>query len=115
MKLSTSKVIATLSVLTLLTACNGGFQTLSSVTGGGNSGQDTGGGTTTPTQPTAYDKLDMQGYVSGGAYDNNFAVDIDKENNALLVNLPIPAGPFTDVNIEIPDRSEEHTSELQSH
>lgn len=104
---STAKVIAALSTLSLLAACtNGGFQSLSTTAGGSNSGQSTDSGSTTPTtpaQPSAYDKLDMDGYVAGGSYDSNFAVSIDKPNNALIVNLPIPAGPFSNLYVDIPN------------
>lgn len=63
------------------------------------------GSSSTPAvkQPTAYDKLDLEGYVDGGSYDNTFAVNLDKPNNALIINLPIPAGPFTNLYVDIPD------------
>ncbi len=104
-----TQMIATFSALSVLTACSGGgFQSLSSVAD--NSSQSTGGGSnngqsnpTTPTTPSAYDKLDMEGYVSGGSYDNNFAVKLDNANNALIVNLPIPAGPFSNLYVDVPD------------
>ncbi|MDG0815679.1 hypothetical protein [Bdellovibrio svalbardensis] len=103
-----AQMIATLGALSLLAACSGGgFQSLSSVAD--NSGQSTGGtndGQSTPTPaptPSAYDKLDMEGYVSGGAYDSNFAVKLDKENDALIVNLPIPAGPFSNIYVDVPN------------
>lgn len=97
------QMIATLSTISLLTACTGGgFQSLSSIAD--NSSQSTGGGTApTPTTPSAYDKLDMEGYVSGGSYDNNFAIKLDKENDALIVNLPIPSGPFSNLYIDVPE------------
>lgn len=92
-----------------LSACSGGgFEALSSVANNTNQSVDNGSNNgqstpTTPTAPSAYDKLDLDGYVSGGAYDGNFAMSIDKVNNALLVNLPIPAGPFSNLYVDIPD------------
>ncbi|HWU43728.1 MAG TPA: hypothetical protein VN132_09830 [Bdellovibrio sp.] len=98
----TTQIIATLASILLLSACSGGgFTSLSSA--GKNSDQSTGGGSSGGTTPSAYDKLDMEGYVSGGSYDNNFAVSLDKTNNALVVNLPIPAGPFSNLYVDIPN------------
>lgn len=103
--LKTAKTLVALSIFSLLAACNGNsFQTATSLAG--NTSQSSGNannGQSTPATPSAYDKLDMEGYVSGGAYDNNFAVNLDKVNNALIVNLPIPAGPFSNLYVDIPN------------
>lgn len=103
MKLKTTALVLTaISALAILPSCTGGFQP--SALTASNSSQNTETGTS-PAQPSAYDQLDMEGYVSGGSYDNNFAVKLDKANNALIINLPIPAGPFSNLYVDIPDLS----------
>ena len=94
------QILATFLAISTLVACsNGGFSALSTAVENASqsTGDNNGQGSTTPTTPTtpsAYDKLDMEGYVSGGDYDGNFSVNLDKPNNALIINLPIPSGSF---------------------
>lgn len=99
-------LLAGLSLMGVLGACSPGFQSVGlDSLDQGSSGVDTGSGTpppTTPQQPSAYDKLDMKGVVDGGTYGGSWAFDLDKANNALLVNLPIPANPILDINVNIP-------------
>ncbi|MNK11938.1 hypothetical protein D3C87_299890 [compost metagenome] len=86
----------------LLSACSQGFQTPNA----GALDQEPGssGGTpNTPAPPSAFEKLDMKGTVAGNVYDGTWAFDLDKANNALLVNLPIPANPLIDLNVTIPE------------
>ncbi len=89
--------------LTLMSGCSSQFspgsgssQQSSSSTDNGSSG----GGVVTP--PSEFAKLDAKGVVDGGTYDGNWAFDLDKANNALLVNLPIPAAPGLQLNMELP-------------
>ncbi len=72
-----------------------GFQTLDGLSnsqGSSDNASSGTGGTTSPSVPTesAYDKLQMAGYVSGGTYDGDQVMALDKENNALLLYLPVP-------------------------
>lgn len=102
MKLATPKnLFAVIAVASLLSGCSKGFE---SATPSGNSGQSNNNGSqgNTPTGPSEFEKLDMSSYVSGGNYDNEQVLALDKANNALLLFLPIP-GAFTSVNIDIPE------------
>ncbi|WII73195.1 hypothetical protein QJS83_04825 [Bdellovibrio sp. 22V] len=108
-----SKLTNTMMILaatSLLAACGnqGGFQTLPSTisdnTGQGSTGGDNSGGSTpTPKPPTAYDKLEMNGVVSGTSYENERVIALDKANNALLLYLPLPPGPFSNLYIDVPN------------
>lgn len=107
----TARLMVALFATAALAACGkqGGFESLPGATGntsqgssdGGNSGQ---GGTTAPTEPappSAYDKMDLNGYVGGGTYENEKVLGIDKANNALLLYLPLP-GAFSNLYIDVP-------------
>lgn len=95
-------LLAALTSSLLLTACGkSGFETLSGGNAQQGSNSSQGGGSTIPTGPSPYDKLDMDTYVAGGNYDNEQVVALDKANNALLLFLPIP-GAFISFNAEIP-------------
>ncbi|MGZ3773202.1 MAG: hypothetical protein ACXVCY_02455 [Pseudobdellovibrionaceae bacterium] len=96
----------------LLIGCsnNGGFQTASKTSpsspgsGTTNNGQGTAPSTpTTPSAPSPYDTLEMSAYVGGTTYDNMQVVALDKANNALLLYLPLPPGPFSNLYIDVPD------------
>lgn len=101
--------MALLLTLTLLAGCGKeGFQTLPSTTEGStptdnNSSQGGGDTTTTPPAPSAYDKLEMSGVVGGTSYENEQVLSLDKSNNALLLFLPLPPGPFSSVYIDAPN------------
>lgn len=101
-----AKLMGAMIATTLLAACgkNGGFeaQAPSSVADGSNSSQ----GTTTPSTPTApspYEKMDLNAYVGGTSYENEQVFALDKANNALLLYLPLPPGPFSNVYIDAPN------------
>ncbi|MEN0057349.1 MAG: hypothetical protein AAGB31_00835 [Bdellovibrio sp.] len=95
----------------LLAACGnqGGFELLDGASNGGNtnqgSGSDDGSGSTpgTPSTPSAYDKLEMNGYIGGTTYENQQVIGLDKANNALLLYLPLPPGPFSNIYIDVPE------------
>lgn len=106
----TSRMLAMVAT-SLLVACSndGGFQTPSnpgSPSPGSNDNSSQGSNPSTPTTPTtpsAYDKLDMSAYVGGTSYENEQVVSLDKANNALLLFLPLPPGPFSSVYIDVPN------------
>lgn len=94
----TTSIIKSLIVsaaLLLLAGCNqSGFQTLEGISSqqgsSDNASSGSDGNSPLPSQPSAYDKLQMSGYVSGGNYDGDQVMALDKENNALLLYLPVP-------------------------
>lgn len=104
----TSLMVA-LAATSLLGACgnNEGFQALSSTAnpppGSTNDNSDQGTAPTTPQAPSAYDKLEISAYIGGTSYENEQVIALDKENNALLLYLPLPPGPFSSVYIDVPD------------
>nr|WP_295900518.1 hypothetical protein [uncultured Bdellovibrio sp.] len=104
---TTSLMVALIATTTLLAACSkDGFQTLPAA--GGNTSQgssdNSGQGTTpTPKPPSAYDKLEMSGIVGGTSYENEQVIALDKNNNALLLYLPLPPGPFSNIYIDVPN------------
>lgn len=106
---TTSLMVALIATTTLLAACNkDGFQTLAPTTGNSNQGSSDNsgqGGETTPTPkpPSAYDKLEMSGLVGGTSYENEQVIALDKPNNALLLYLPLPPGPFSNIYIDVPN------------
>ncbi|WP_253715586.1 hypothetical protein [Bdellovibrio bacteriovorus] len=104
MKLSTMNYLMTALVTTsLLSACGKGFESVSpSSLTGQNDNASQGTGTPPPKGPSEFDKLDMSSYVSGGNYDNEQVLALDKANNALLLFLPIP-GAFTSFNLDVPE------------
>lgn len=103
-----AKATIALCTLSLLAACgnNAGLSAQSSTAAYANQGSSDNASASTPTPTTppvsAYKALDMTGYVSGGLFDKAFAIDLDKVNDALIIGLPIPAGPFTQLNVDIP-------------
>ncbi|KHD88239.1 MAG: hypothetical protein OM95_10050 [Bdellovibrio sp. ArHS] len=97
-------VMALLST-SLLAACSkGGFETLATDgnSSQGSSGDNSGQDTPPPSVPSQFDKLDMNAYVGSGTYENEQVVALDKANNALLLYLPLPPGPFSSVYIDVP-------------
>lgn len=106
-----SQLIIGLMATTLLAACskNGGFESSLPASTSDNSslGTTTPPGNTpttpTPTSPSAFEKLDLNSYVSGTSYENEKAFTLDKANNALLLYLPLPPGPFSNVYIDAPN------------
>ncbi len=108
--LKTARMLVILMTLTLLAACGGqgGFESVQTgsssqgSTDGSNSGQ--GGAPSVPTSPAApspFEKLDLNGYVGGGTYENERVLALDKTNNALLLFLPMP-GTFSSLYIDVP-------------
>lgn len=80
----------------LLTACGqNGFQTLNptatsdngSQGTGDNNGSGDGGGT---SNPATWEKVEMNGYPTGGTNAGQLVIYIDKANQSLLLVLPIP-------------------------
>ncbi|MGE5085674.1 MAG: hypothetical protein ACM3MG_05190 [Bacillota bacterium] len=103
-----AKATIALCTVSALAACGNAGLSAQSTVACANSSQgsrdNSSASTPTPTTPpaNAYKALDMTGYVSGGLFDQAFAVDLDKVNDALIIGLPIPAGPFTQLNVDIP-------------
>lgn len=105
--MSTSKtagLVVAMITATLLTACgkNGGFEAITPSAVGGNSSQGTTNPTPGPVAPSPYEKMDLNAYVGGTSYENEHVFSVDKANNALLLYLPLPPGPFSDVYIDVP-------------
>lgn len=98
-----TKLFAALVSLLILSACSQGFK----ATGDEALDQESSGNsdtvTPTPSGPSEFDKLDLRGHVDGGMYDKALSFDLDKVNNALIINLPIPANPFIDLYLDIPE------------
>lgn len=89
--------------LALMSGCSSQFSTPglgSSNQSSGSTDNGSSGGVANP--PSEFQKLDAKGVVDGGTYDGNWAFDLDKTNNALLVNLPIPAAPGLQLNVDLP-------------
>lgn len=102
--LKTASLLVALMATTVLASCgkNGGFTTTqSSSAASDNSSQ--GAIAPNPSTPSPYEKLDLNAYVTGTTYENEKAFALDKANNALLLYLPLPPGPFTDIYIDVPD------------
>ena len=105
----TASLLVALSMTTLLISCNknGAFTTNSGTsTSSDNSsslGSDNPPPPATPSVPSAYEKLDLNAYVNGTTYENEKAFSLDKANNALLLYLPLPPGPFTNIYIDAPN------------
>lgn len=101
-------LVAMIATASLLTGCSkDSFQAASSTgstsqgsTGNDNSGQ---GGTDTPKEPSAFDKLELSGIVGGTSYENEQVIALDKPNNALLLYLPLPPGPFINFYLDVPE------------
>lgn len=104
---NTARLFVALMATTVLASCgnNGGFQTQSpSSVADDSSGQGTAAPpVAAPPGPSPYDKLDLNAYVSGTTYENEKAFALDKANNALLLYLPLPPGPFSSVYIDAPN------------
>lgn len=102
-------ILATLvlSSLLLTSACGGrsGFSTAGAGADGTSQGQGTGGnnsetpGASTPT----WEKVEMNGYPAGGNYDGRLVIYIDKQNQSLLMVLPIPVLIPIIAQVPIPD------------
>ncbi len=76
-----------------LTACGGknGFGLLDVVTSKkSSSDQNSSGAPPTGSLPITWDKVEMNGFQSGGSNDGHLVVYIDKINQSLLLVLPIP-------------------------
>lgn len=104
----TASLLIALSMTTLLISCNknGGFTTNSDTSSSSDNSTSLGSDnppSTTPTAPSAYEKLDLNAYVNGTTYENEKAFSLDKANNALLLYLPLPPGPFTNIYIDAPN------------
>ncbi|XGC80137.1 hypothetical protein ACES2L_12475 [Bdellovibrio bacteriovorus] len=104
---TTSLMMAVLSSALLVACSKGGFEAASTTSTSNNSGQSTTTPEettpTTPKEPSAYDKMDMNAFVASGSYENEQVISIDKANNALLLFLPMPPGlPFSGINIDVP-------------
>lgn len=104
-----ASLLVALSMTTLLISCNknSGFSTNSSTSASSDNSSSLGGDNppspATPGIPSAYEKLDLNAYVNGTTYENEKAFSLDKANNALLLYLPLPPGPFTNIYIDAPN------------
>lgn len=96
----------TLSTALALTACapNTGFNTDSD---GSNDGQNLPGptwpGDQEPPPQAGWERVDFKGYASGGTYNQNLVIYIDKANQSLLLVLPIPVIIPIIAPIPVPD------------
>ncbi len=98
-KLMTLLVMATLSL-----ACNKNFESVdtASVSNGGSNqsnGSTDGGSNTAPS----WEKVEADGFASGGANSGQLVVYIDKTKQSLLLVLPIPVLVPMLTQVEIPD------------
>lgn len=106
-------ILSTVIFSTLfLTACGGksGFQSLdsSSLVGGSSTSQGSGGTDPGKTpvggeSPMTWEKVEMNGYPSGGNYKGHLVIYIDKAKQSLLMVLPIPALIPIVAPVNIPD------------
>ncbi len=64
--------------------------------GGGDSSNNDGGSNNNDLSGI-YDNVNLKAKISGGLNDGDLAIDIDKENNALLLILPL-SGVLIDIN-----------------
>lgn len=107
--IKTARMMVAMIATALLAACGnqGGFESLAGTgnTSQGSSSEDNSGQGTDapapPAPPSAYDKLELSGYVGGGTYENEKVMALDKANNALLLFLPLP-GAFSSLYIDVP-------------
>jgi hypothetical protein len=78
-----------ITALTLLLGCNGGFRSsdLTPILSPGNVFQ---GNPNDGVTPPNWDKVQADGFVSGGAYSGQLVVDIDRDQQSLRLTLPIP-------------------------
>jgi len=91
----------------LLTGCGkNGFQSIAPTGSDSNGGQGTdggtGGGSGGETPPT-WEKVEMNGYPTGGTNAGQLVIYIDKANQSLLMVLPIPMLFPVYAPIPIPD------------
>lgn len=94
----------------MLAGCSkGGFETLTNTENGsssqGSSQNDNSEDPVTPPPPvpSAFDKLELSAFVDGGNYDTEQVMSLDKNNKSLLLFLPLPPGPFTNLYLEVPE------------
>ncbi len=104
---TTSLMIAMIATTSLLAGCSkDSFQAATGSSGSnsqGSSDNNSGQSTDTPKQPSAWDKLELNGAVGGTSYENEQVIALDKPNNALLLYLPLPPGPFFDLYLDVPE------------
>lgn len=106
LKKFTSAVTTTALISIFTVGCSqGAFESIAgSNMPPGQTGQGDGAVTPTPKEPTAFDKLELSGQVSGTSYDKDTVLQLDKENLALLLYLSLPIGlPFSDIAIDVPE------------
>ncbi|MGZ3769642.1 MAG: hypothetical protein ACXVCP_08605 [Bdellovibrio sp.] len=109
--MGTSVKVASLTVAMtatiFLAACsNKGFEAISNGTSNSssnNTNQSVPPSPATPAGPSPYDKLDMSAYIGGTSYDSQQVISLDKENNMLVLYLPLPPGPFSSLYIDVPN------------
>lgn len=108
MKISTKimNIVMGTAMIGLLGACSNQFSTPVEGLNKSASSGDTPDGPA-PSEPintpSDFSKLETRGVVDGGIYGGNWAFDLDKENNALLLNLPIPLPIIQDISVDLPD------------
>lgn len=101
-------LISSLTLVSLsLVGCAKGFQSLDSTAlGTTNGSQSTNSDTSNPNPSPAspsWDKVDMDGIASGGAYSGQLVVFIDKQKQSILLVLPIPVLVPIFGSVEIPE------------
>lgn len=86
MKQTTQKIIISALMLTTL-----GLMGCAKSAGGSSSEASTNNGSSTPPAiENNWEKVELDGYPSGGGYQKNLVVYIDKENQSIILVLPIP-------------------------
>lgn len=91
MKLSTlNKSMVAVLVSGLFCACSqGGFSSLAPTESSKQSGGSSNDSSTSPTMPPELQNLNMKGRISGGSYDRNLVIDLDKKKGEVLIYIPL--------------------------
>ncbi|MBK9323363.1 MAG: hypothetical protein IPM97_10540 [Bdellovibrionaceae bacterium] len=100
------KLTIIFSLVSLLTlgACNESFSPAASSAGGGENNNQSNTPPPVDNVPDPYQSLQYEGYISGGNDSGTLAIDIDKDNGALIVIMPLQLNSFIDsAEGEIPD------------
>jgi hypothetical protein len=90
----------------LFTGCSKGFQSNQGTAGVTSTGSGSGSGSSgsgTGSTPATWDKVDVNGFASGGANAGQLVVYIDQQKQSLLLVLPIPVIIPIFNQVDIPD------------
>ena len=81
------------ALTTLLVGCSAGFSSDDGSPLDQGSNSNDGGSGRTPPANSEYLKVDLTGFISGGAYNKVWSFNLDKSNNAIFMNIPVPGNP----------------------